>query len=95
MREIRQSILSGFQEPAPGNVRPAQAEAPAAAGAWPHNYWTTATHALRFLKAQWAGALPEGYDVAWREPGFVGACGGSADGGSFATGGARFLPRAA
>jgi hypothetical protein len=40
----------------------------------------TAWKSLQFLKAQWAGVLPQGYsDVPWREPGFVGACGGIGD----------------
>ena len=87
---IRAAILAAYNQPRPGLVRPASASSGPASSQtdWGSDYWDAAAKSLKFLQAQWAGALPVNYNISWREAGFVGACSGAADGGSFATGGA-------
>jgi hypothetical protein len=89
---IRAALVEAYSQPMTGVTRPASASTgpPSTQLDWRYNLWDAASKALLFLKAQWAGALPASYvlSVPWRDSGFVDACVGRADGGSFATGGA-------
>ena len=89
MTDIRDTIIVNLNQPRAGLLRNASAAtAPSTAADWGNDYWDAAAKSLLFYEAQWAGSLPVGYRIAWRQPGFVGACGGRADGGSFSGGGA-------
>lgn len=88
---IRSAIVAAFNQPRTGLERPSpdSTALPSNKLHWKRDYWDAAVKSMLFLKAQWAGRLPVAYGVPWRQPGFVGACGGRADGGSFAGGGAN------
>jgi hypothetical protein len=88
---IRSTIVAAFNQPRTGLVRPRfnSTALPSTKLHWRRDYWDAAAKSMSFLKAQWAGRLPVAYGVSWRQPGFAGACGGRADGGSFAGGGAN------
>jgi hypothetical protein len=94
---IRSELIAAFNKPASGLVRPVADETAlkSTPAQWGIDYWDAAMKSLKFLRMQWAGKLPPPaqYDIAWRKPGFIDACNGRAEGGSFAGGGAlRKLP---